>query len=200
MRELSTTLKKPLEHYLTLKYPIEIIEDENAWVASIPDLPGCNSFGTTVHDAVDNVQQAKELWMKSRFESGGEIPEPTDEDDFSGKFILRIPKLLHRTLAYQAQKQGASLNHYTSCLLAEGHPLHALQRSLEQRFFTPWHEAQNMWVHRHDTPKRNYLLVGAKYAGDISAITLFSKPAPKGAMRVPQTLEEQYQLNYAHDR
>jgi antitoxin HicB len=178
---------------------MEISEEDGGWFVSIPDLPGCDSFGTTVEDAIKNVQEAKELWMKSQSDNGGEIPEPTNEDDFSGRFVLRIPRTLHHSLAYQAQKQGVSLNHYASYLLAERHPLYALQRSLERRF-APWHEAQNVWVHRHDTPKRNYLLVGARYAGDISAITLFSKPAPKGAMRVPQTLEEQYQLNYAHDR
>src|SRR5260370_40936009 len=97
MRETATA-KKNLEYYLTLKYPMEIVEDEGSWVASVPDLPGCNSFGTTVAEAVSNVQQAKELWLKSQFESGGEIPEPTNEEDFSGKFILRIPKLLHRSL------------------------------------------------------------------------------------------------------
>jgi antitoxin HicB len=171
---------------------MEISEDDGGWFVSILDLPGCDSFGATVEDAIKNVQEAKELWMKSQSDNGGEIPEPTNEDDFSGRFVLRIPRTLHHSLAYQAQKQGVSLNHYASYLLAERHPLHALQRSLERRF-APWHEAQNLWVHRHDTPKRNYLLVGARYAGDLSAITLFSKPASKGAMRVPQTLEEQYQ-------
>src|SRR5579885_1735957 len=109
MMEL-TTLKKPLEHYLSLKYPMEMVEEnEGGWFVSLPDLPGCNSVGATVPEAVDNLQQAKELWLKSQFAAGGEIPEPTDEDDFSGKFVLRIPRVLHRSLAYEARKQGVSL-------------------------------------------------------------------------------------------
>src|SRR5260370_38759876 len=96
MRETATA-KKNLEYYLSLKCPIEVVEDEGAWVASVPDLPGCNSVGTTVTDAVNNVQEAKELWMKSQFESSGEIPEPTDEGGYSGKFVLRIPRVLHRS-------------------------------------------------------------------------------------------------------
>jgi antitoxin HicB len=178
---------------------MEIVEDEGAWVASVPDLPGCNSFGTTVTDAVSNVQQAKELWMKSRFESGGEIPEPTDEEDFSGKFVLRIPRVLHRSLAHQAQKQGVSLNHYASSLLSERNPLQILQRTMDRRFAL-WSDPQNVWVHQHDTPRRQYIVAGAKYKGDLSALVILSKPAFKGAVRVPQTVEEQYQIDYAHGK
>src|SRR5258708_8433361 len=132
MRELPT-LNKPLEHYLTLKYPMEVVEDEGAWVASVPDLPGCNSFGTTVADAVSNVQQAKELWMQSQFQNGGEIPEPTDDDGFSGRFVLRIPRILHRSLAYEASRQGVSLNHYASHLLSQGQPLNVVRALLQTR-------------------------------------------------------------------
>lgn len=169
---------------------MEISEDDGGWFVSIPDLPGCESFGTTVEDAIKNVQEAKELWIRSQSDSGGEIPEPMDEEDFSGKFILRIPRTLHRSLAYQAQKQGVSLNHYASYLLAERHPLQILQRTLNRRGFLQY-EAP-VWIHQHETPQRHYLLVGTKYPGDVSAVTLLSKPAPKGVMKVPQTLEEQY--------
>lgn len=194
-----TTSKKSLEHYLSLKYPMEIVEDEGAWVASIPDLPGCNSSGESADDAIRNVQEAKELWMESQLDGGGEIPEPTNEDDFSGKFVLRIPRTLHRSMAYQAQKQGVSLNHYASYLLAERHPLYVLQKTLDRRIAL-WQDPQSTWVHTHETPRRQYILVGARYAGDVSAVTLLSKPAPRGAMKVPETLEEQYQLSYAHGR
>jgi antitoxin HicB len=194
-----TTSKKPLDHYLSLKYPMEISEDDGGWFVSVPDLPGCDSFGTTVEDAIKNVQEAKELWMRSQSDSGGEIPEPTDEDDFSGKFVLRIPRTLHRSLAYQAQKQGVSLNHYASSLLAERNPLQILQRTMERRFAL-WSDPQNVWVHQHDTPRRQYILAGAKYKNDLSALIILSKPAFKGAMRVPQTVEEQYQIDYTHGK
>ena len=176
---------------------MEIIEDDDGWAVSIPDLPGCYSFGVTLEDAVRNVQQAKYLWMRSQSDAGGEIPEPTNEEDFSGKFLLRIPKTLHRSLAYQALKQGVSLNHYASFLLAERHPLNVLQRMLDN-CVPPWRDAQAMWIHYDETPQRTYVLMGAKYAGDISAVACLSKPAPRGVMKVPKTLEDQYQ--HANDR
>lgn len=176
---------------------MEIIEDDGGWAVSIPDLPGCDSFGETVEDAMHNIQEAKELWMKSQSDNGGEIPQPTNEDDFSGKFVLRIPRTLHRSLAYQAHMQGVSLNHYASHLLSERHPLHILQRTLHAAF---WQDAQNMWIHEHETPRRKYVLMGVRYPGDVSTVTLLSKPATRGTMKVPQTLEEQYLPTYAHNR
>ena len=35
---------KDLKHYLALPYSIEIIPDEEGYIAAIPDLPGCNEF------------------------------------------------------------------------------------------------------------------------------------------------------------
>jgi antitoxin HicB len=180
-----------VERYLTLKYPMEIVEDDGGWAVSVPDLPGCNSFGTTPEDAIRNIQEAKELWIKSQAQSGGEIPEPTNEDDFSGKFVLRIPRALHRSLAYQAKTQGISLNQYAGCLLSERNPLHIVQNTLK-RLLSFRQDLQAMWIHDHETPRRKYILMGAQYAGDISAVTLLSKPATKGKMKVPRTLEEQY--------
>ena len=125
MNETSSPTKS-LEYYLSLKYPIEIVEDEGCWVSSIPSLPGCNSVGDTAEEAIANVQDAKELWLRSQIESGGDVPEPPDESSFSGKFVLRIPKDLHRTLCVQAEAQGVSLNHYASNLLAARTQLSAI--------------------------------------------------------------------------
>ena len=40
------------------------------------------------------------------------IPDPISDDDFSGKFTLRLPKSLHKLLSIQAEKEGISLNQY----------------------------------------------------------------------------------------
>jgi hypothetical protein len=39
-------------------------------------------------------------------------PEPADDRDFSGRFLLRVPKSLHRTLAARSRREGISLNTY----------------------------------------------------------------------------------------
>jgi len=178
---------------------MEIIEEDGGgWFVSVPDLPGCNSFGETLEEAVKNVQEAKVAWMTGQLESGAEIPAPTNDDDFSGKFILRIPRTLHRSMAYQAKKEGVSLNQYATHLLSERHALHVVQKMLD-RTANLWREAaQNSWVHYGETENRKYVMMGTHYTGDLRAITFLSKPAMKRVLRVPETSEEQY--NYAHQR
>jgi len=185
-----TPAKKTLKHYLNLKYPMEVVEDDGAWVASVPDLPGCNSFGDTVSEAIDNVERTKDLWIESQYKANLEIPEPTEEDEFSGKFVLRIPKLLHRSLAYQAQKQGVSLNHYASHLLSQGHSLTAIKSLLEIRQGI----VQDPWVRHGHTPQYKFVSLGGELPGNISFVMHLRKPATrfKEEIKLTRALREKY--------
>jgi antitoxin HicB len=163
-----------LEDYLKFDYPMELIRDRDegdAWVASVPDLPGCNSYGDSVSEAVKNVTKMKALWIRGRYDSHLPIPEPSDEDDFSGKFVLRIPKSLHRSLAFQAQRQGVSLNHYASYLLSERHSnsqLHSIARMLE--FCT--HQVRSNSRNWRDRP----MMIKANLPGDLQLLACIQKP------------------------
>jgi antitoxin HicB len=123
---------KDLEHYLALNYPMEIVEDDGRFVVSIPDLPGCISYGDTAEEALNNIKSTKHLWLKGAVDSGQAIAEPATVDDFSGKFVLRIPRSLHQALDREARQQGVSLNMYISHLLSERHKLTALETFAEQ--------------------------------------------------------------------
>jgi predicted RNase H-like HicB family nuclease len=110
-----------IRHYMSLKYPMEIVEDDDGVVATIPDLPGCASFGDTIEAAVRSLDETKELWIKGRIDAGQPVPEPSQVEDFSGKFVLRIPRGLHKSLDREAKRQGVSLNQYVLHLLSERH-------------------------------------------------------------------------------
>lgn len=43
---------------------------------------------------------------------------PASQEDYSGKFIVRLPKSLHMRLAVEAEREGVSLNQYTLYKLA----------------------------------------------------------------------------------
>jgi antitoxin HicB len=106
--------RKPLEYYLSLKYPVSIEEaPEGGYFIQVKDLPGCYSQGETVEEALTNIEEARRLWLASMYEDGNDIPSPgAAEKQYSGKFNVRIPRSLHRQLDKMAEKEGVSLNHF----------------------------------------------------------------------------------------
>ncbi len=50
-------------------------EDE-AFIAEVPELPGCMAHGNTQQEALSNAGDAIELWLDTAREHGDPIPEP----------------------------------------------------------------------------------------------------------------------------
>ncbi|GET42896.1 type II toxin-antitoxin system HicB family antitoxin [Microseira wollei] len=112
--------KRSLEYYLNLQYPVTLYpEAEGGYVAQIKDLPGCLTQGETLDETIANINEARELWIETAYESGDEIPLPSGEVTYSGKLLLRMPKSLHRRLAQQAERENVSLNQYIVFLLSK---------------------------------------------------------------------------------
>jgi antitoxin HicB len=118
-------VNKNIEYYLSLKYPVELVEipqDEGGGYSARIPLLGRKAFladGETVEEALGNLESVKREWFETYLERGTAIPEPSSEDDedFSGRFVVRIPKELHRTLVSKAEKNEVSLNQYVQFLL-----------------------------------------------------------------------------------
>jgi predicted RNase H-like HicB family nuclease len=112
---------KKLEKYLRRAYRIELVpdEEESGYIAYFPELRGCISVGETPEEAIANAMDAKKEWLTAALEDGLSIPEPEAQEDFSGQFKLRIPKALHRELAYRARQEGVSMNQYCLYLLSQ---------------------------------------------------------------------------------
>ena len=60
------------------KYEIIIYWDnrDNIYIADVPELSGCSAHGKTYNEALDNVNEAIELWINTAKEFGDPIPEP----------------------------------------------------------------------------------------------------------------------------
>lgn len=72
--------RESLEHYLKLRYPITVYpEAEGGYVAMIKALPGCITQGETPDEIMANSEEARQLWIETVYESGGEIPLPSDD-------------------------------------------------------------------------------------------------------------------------
>lgn len=61
-------------------YKYEIIiywsSEDEAFIAEVPELPGCMAHGSTPEDALKNAKKAIQLWMDTAKEFGDAIPEP----------------------------------------------------------------------------------------------------------------------------
>ena len=55
-------------------------------------------------------------------EDGYELPEPTSDKTYSGKFNLRVGQYLHELLALESLKNSESLNSYCVRVLQEAIP------------------------------------------------------------------------------
>jgi predicted RNase H-like HicB family nuclease len=50
--------------------------EDDAFIAEVPELPGCVAHGDTQEAALANVREAVELWIETAREFGDPIPEP----------------------------------------------------------------------------------------------------------------------------
>ena len=109
---------KNVEYYMNLPYNyiVQPITDESGsyFYARVLELDGCQSTGETFEEAYENLREAMEGWIETKLEGGFEVPLPVGYDDFSGKFVVRIPKSLHYRLTIEAEQEGVSLNQYAS--------------------------------------------------------------------------------------
>ena len=90
------------------------------FLASAVELPGCAATGDTETEALEELRDAIRSWVKTAREFGDEIPPPASKHRYSGKFVVRVPTSLHRSLALRAGVEGVSLNQLVSTLLSGG--------------------------------------------------------------------------------
>ena len=51
-------------------------DEDELWIADVPDLTGCRTHGASRSDAISNAAEAIELWLECAREGGVVIPEP----------------------------------------------------------------------------------------------------------------------------
>lgn len=134
-------MKKDLNYYLKLEYPIEINpipkNKGGGYEAIIPQL-GRYAFigdGETIEEAIKDLEKTKKEYFRDYLQKGTKIPEPKVEgEDYSGKFLVRVPTFLHKYLSEEAKKNGISLNQYVNVLLSMNSPIQEF-KSLTHQFF-----------------------------------------------------------------
>ncbi len=104
------------QDYMNMPYTylVQHINDESGkyFYGKILELDGCQSTGDTLEEVYQNLNEAMEGYIETKLENNINVPLPVQSEDFSGKFVVRLPKTLHQRLAIEAEKEGVSLNQY----------------------------------------------------------------------------------------
>lgn len=129
------------------RYPAEVFwsDEDEGFIAIAPDLPGCSAFGEDQASALVELKHAITAWQEAAASAGNPIPAPSQpaaDVEYSGKFVLRVAKTMHRSLASSAQREGVSLNQYVVTLLSAAQSLQAVETRIAGIY-----EAQSLNVH-----------------------------------------------------
>ena len=106
--------------YLRMPYTRELVrEDDGSWFARILEFPGCMTVGDTQEEALVMLDDAMVTWIEAKLRDREPVPEPMTAAEFSGRFVVRLTKSLHRDLVRAAERNGVSLNQYVVTMLAQ---------------------------------------------------------------------------------
>ncbi len=64
------------------KYAIEIFysEEDEGYIAVVPELPECSAFGETEEEALEEVKTAMNLWLETAKKERRKIPKPKGKE------------------------------------------------------------------------------------------------------------------------
>lgn len=100
---------KNSDHYLKI---VEWSEEDGCYVGTCPGLMLGGVHGDDEAHVYKALCEVVEEWVKIYQSDGEPLPAATAGKDYSGKFVLRVGKDLHRELSISALRQGESLNAY----------------------------------------------------------------------------------------
>jgi predicted RNase H-like HicB family nuclease len=63
---------KPNSYEMIIWWSVE----DDAYVADVPELPGCMAHGSTRQQTIKNAENAITFWIKTARDDGLEIPQP----------------------------------------------------------------------------------------------------------------------------
>jgi antitoxin HicB len=115
-------MERTMDAHKILKEPyarLVIPDVDGSFFAEIVEFPGCFATGKTGPEALQNLESVAVDWIEAAIAQGQNIPEPMESNDYSGKFVVRMSKGLHKRAALWAQREGVSLNQFIVTCVAE---------------------------------------------------------------------------------
>jgi predicted HicB family RNase H-like nuclease len=104
-----------INHYT---YRVTWSSDDNEHVGLCAEFPSLSWLAPSPEKALAGIRKVVADVVEEMTASGESVPEALSEKKYSGRFMVRIPAMVHRTLATEAAEQGVSINRLVSAKLA----------------------------------------------------------------------------------
>ena len=104
-----------INHYT---YRVTWSAEDQEHVALCAEFPSLSWLASTPEKALAGIRRVVANVVDEMKASGEPVPEALSEKKYSGRFMVRIPSAVHRTLATEAAEQGLSINRLVSAKLA----------------------------------------------------------------------------------
>lgn len=104
-----------INHYT---YRVTWSAEDKEHVGLCAEFPSLSWLAPTPEKALAGIRRVVRDVVADLTASGENVPEPLAEKQFSGRFIVRVPSVVHRALATEAAEQGVSINRLVSAKLA----------------------------------------------------------------------------------
>ncbi len=102
------------------KYTYRVMwsEEDKEFVGLCSEFPSLSWLSKSQSAALAGIRRVVKDVLRDLKKSKATIPAPLSLQDFSGKFVVRVPPEIHRKLTMEAAEAGVSLNRVVSQKLA----------------------------------------------------------------------------------
>ena len=104
-----------INHYT---YRVTWSQEDSEHMGLCAELPSLSWLAPTPEKALAGIRRVVSEVVADMQAAGESIPEALAEKKYGGRFIVRVPSLVHRALATEAAEQGVSINRLVSAKLA----------------------------------------------------------------------------------
>lgn len=122
---------KTSDQYLKI---VEWSEEDRCYVGTCPGLMLGGIHGDDEAKVYKELCQAVEEWIEIYQEDMEPLPAATAGREYSGKFVVRVGKDLHKALAIDALRHGESLNSFCVHVLREERAHYAEKKQVQRIF------------------------------------------------------------------
>ena len=104
-----------IDHYT---YRVTWSPEDEEYVGLCTEFPALSWLAATHDEAFSGIRSLVAECVEDMLANHEEPPIPLADRTYSGRFLVRIPPEVHRTLSIRAAEEGISLNRLVSARLA----------------------------------------------------------------------------------